>query len=101
MPAPSQVFTASHAASVVTVQAPARSQQAPVGCEQRLGEQFVSAPCQVPGAAHAASIVTVQVPAGAQQAPVAIPTPIPLQPTISDDVFPITTGQLLLPVELG
>ena len=95
------MFGASHAASVVTVQVPAGVQQAPVGCEQRLGEQFVSAPCQVLGASHAASIVTAQVPAGAQQAPVAIPTPIPLQLTISDDVFPITTGQLLLPVELG
>jgi hypothetical protein len=60
VPAPCQVFGVTHAAWVVTVQAPAGAQHAPVGCGQGFGEQLVPAPCQVFGAEQAAWVVAVQ-----------------------------------------
>ena len=64
------MFGDRHEVWVTTLQPPARSQQAPVGCGHGFGEQIVDAPCQTLGSSHAASVVTVHAPDVEQHAPV-------------------------------
>jgi hypothetical protein len=67
VPAPYQPIGNSHAASVVVVQLPVESQQAPIGGAHGFGEQ---APSTVQTPTQAACCVTAQAPSGWQQEPV-------------------------------